>query len=91
MVRKVILWTLESSRESHLKKVKLVSNEKKLTIDIIRGTVFQNVTSILREVHVLLTADQKYQKLFQEISVVGFCNGKRLKDRLVRVSRINKC
>ena len=91
MVRKVILWTLESSGESHLKKVKLVSNEKKLTIDIIRGTVFQNVTSILREVHVLLTADQKYQKLFQEISVVGFCNGKRLKDRLVRVSRINKC
>ena len=87
MVRKVILWTLESSRESHLKKVKLVSNEQKLTIDIICGTFFQNVTII----HALLTADQKYQKLFQEISVVGFCNGKRLKDRLVRVSRINKC
>ena len=81
------MWTLESSRESHLKKVKLVSNEQKLTIDIICGTFFQNVTII----HALLTADQKYQKLFQEISVVGFCNGKRLKDRLVRVSRINKC
>ena len=51
--------------------------------------VFQNVRNILQELHILLTPDQELKKVFQDIPVVGFGNGKSLKDHLVRAKLPN--
>ena len=69
MVRKHVLWTREHS---------------KLTFNINYYPVFQNVRNTLQELHILLTPDQEHKKVFQDVSAVGFRNGKSLKDHLVR-------
>ena len=88
MVMKQLLRALEHSRESLLKKVKSESDQNKLTFNITYYPVFQNVRSILQELHILLTPDQQH-KVFQDIPVLGFCNGKSLKDHLVRAKLPN--
>ena len=84
MVRKQVLWGHEHSRESLLEKVKSESDQNKLTFNITYYAAFQNVRNILQELHILLTPDQEHTKVFQDIPVVGFCNGKSLKDHLVK-------
>ena len=86
MVRKQVLQACEHSRDSLLEKVKSESDQKKLTFNITYYPVFQNVRNILQELHILLTPDQE---VFQDIPVVGFRNGKSLKDHLVRVKLPN--
>ena len=51
--------------------------------------VFQNVGNILQELHIILITDQEHKKVFQDIPVVGFCNGKSLKDHFVGVKLPN--
>ena len=82
MVRKQVLRAREHSRESLLEKVKLESDQKKLTFNITCYPVFQNVRSILQELHILLTPDQEHRNVFQDIPVAGFRNGKSLKNHL---------
>ena len=89
MVRKQVLRAREHSRESLLEKVKSESNQKKLTFNITYYPVFQNVRNILQELHILLTPNQEHKKVFQGIPVVGFRNGKSLKDHLVRANLPN--
>ena len=89
MVKKQVLQAREHSRESLLEKVKSESNQKKLTFNITYYPVFQNVRNILQELHILLTPDQEHKKVFQGIPVVGFRNGKSLKDHLVRAKLPN--
>ena len=89
MVRKQVLRAREHSRESLLEKVKSESNQRKLTFNITYYPVFQNVRNILQELHILLTPDQEHKKVFQDIPVVGFRNGKSLKDHLVRAKLPN--
>ena len=62
---------------------------KETDIYIIYYTVFQNVRNILQELHIPLTPDQTHKKVFQDIPVVGFLNGKSLKDHLVRAKLPN--
>ena len=38
--------------------------------------VFQNVRNILQELFILLTPDKEHKKVFQDIPVVVFRNGK---------------
>ena len=76
MVRKQVLRAREHSRESLLEKVKSESDQNKLTFNITHYPVFQNVRNILRELHILLTPDKEHKKVFQDIPVVGFRNGK---------------
>ena len=38
--------------------------------------IFQSVRKILQKIHILLTLDQKDKKVFHNIPVLGFCNGK---------------
>ena len=83
MVRKQVLRAREHSRKSLLEKVKSESDQKKLTFNITYYPVFQNVRNILQELHILLTPDQEHKKVFRGILVVGFRNGKSLKDELV--------
>ena len=85
MVRKQVLRALEHSRESLLNKVKSEFDQNKLTFSLTYYPVFQYVTNILQELHILLTPDQdQHKKVFQDIPVVGFSNGKSLKDHLLR-------
>ena len=90
MIRKQVFRAREHSRESLLEKVKSESDQKKLTFDITCCPVFQNARNILQELHILLTPDQEYKKVFQDIPIVGFRNGKSLKDHLVERS-YQKC
>ena len=79
MVRKQVLRPHKHSRESLLEKVKSQSNQDKLTFNITYYPVFQNVRNILQELHILLSPDKEHKKVSQDISIVGFRNGKSLK------------
>ena len=39
----------------------------------------ENVRNILQKLHILITPDKEHKKVFQDIPVVGFRNGKSLK------------
>ena len=41
---------------------------------------------MLQELHLLLAHDKELEKVFRNLPVVGFCNGKSLKDYLVRAA-----
>ena len=56
----------------------------KLTFNITYYPAFRNVRSIMEEQHILITPDKEHKKVFPDVSVVGFRNGKSLKDDLVR-------
>ena len=84
MIRKQILYAREHSRNDLLEKEKQQRPEKKLTFNITYYPAFQNVRSIMEELHILLTPNKEHKKVFPDVPVVGFRNGKSLKDCLVR-------
>ena len=45
---------------------------------------FQNVMKILEELHIFVTPDQEYNKIFQDIPLIRFWKDKSLKDCLIR-------
>ena len=45
--------------------------------------VFQSIRNILQELHLLLAPDKEHKKVFPNVPVVGFCNGKTFKEYLV--------
>ena len=47
---------------------------------------FQNTKTILEELQILLAPDKEHQKVFPNVPIVGFRNGKSLRDHLVRAS-----
>ena len=64
--------------------------EKGYSEKMLRKQVLRNISrNILQELHFLLTPDQERKKVFQDIPVVGFCNGKSLKDHLVSAKLTN--
>ena len=58
--------------------------EKKLTFNMTCYPAFQNVRSIMEQLHILLTPNKEHKKVFPDVPVAGFRNGKSLKDYLVR-------
>ena len=44
----------------------------------------QNIRDILEELHLLLAPDKEHKKVFPNIHVVGFHNGKSFKDYLIQ-------
>ena len=60
-----------------------------VTFNITSYPVFQNVKNILLELHIFLTPHQEHKRIFQDILVVGFRNGKSLKDHSVRTKLLN--
>ena len=48
--------------------------------------VFQNIRNTLQELYLLLAPDKEHKKVFPDVPVVGFRNGKSLKDYLVRAT-----
>ena len=59
-------------------------SEEKLTFSITYYPAFQNVRSVIEELHILLTPDKDYKGVFPNVFVIGFRNGRCLKDYLVR-------
>ena len=84
LIRKQIFSAREHSRDDHLEEEKQQMSEKKLTFNITYYPAFQNVRSIMDELHILLTHNKEHKKVFPDVLVVGFLNGKSLKDYLVR-------
>ena len=79
MLRKEILRAREHSRKELLEREKTETSEPKLTFNITYYLVFQNVRNILQELHLLLAPDKEHKKVFPDVPVVGFRNGKVLK------------
>ena len=92
MIRKQILRAREHSRKDLLEREKAATSKPKLTFNTNYYPVFQNNRNILEELHLLLAPDKKHTKVFPNAPVVGFRNGKSLKDYLVRalLPRTNK-
>ena len=66
--------------------------EQKLTFSITYYPAFQNVRSIMEELHILLTPNKEQKKVFPNVLVIGFRNGMSLKDYLVKATlpKLNK-
>ena len=86
MVRTQILKVRGDSRDSLLELGNTRTSESKRTFNIIYYLAFQNVRSILDELQILLAPDKEYKNVFPEVQIVGFRNGKSLKDYLVRAA-----
>ena len=78
MIRKQILRAQEHPRKN-LERGKTETSEPKLTVKITYYPGFQNIGNILQELYLLLTPDKEHKKVFPNVPVVGFCNGKSLK------------
>ena len=55
----------------------------KPTLNITYHPAFQNLSSLLRKIHIILACNNDHQKVFQDIPTVGFRRGKSLEDFLV--------
>ena len=86
MVRTQILKVRGQSRDSLPEQVNTRTSESKLTFNITYYPAFRNVRSILEELQILLAPDKEHKKVFPEVPIVGFRNGKSLKDYLVRAA-----
>ena len=86
MIRKQILRAQEHSRKDLLKREKAKTSKPRLTFNITYYPVFQNIRNILQELYLLLAPDKEYKKVFPDVPVVGFRNGKSHKDYLVRAT-----
>ena len=69
-----------------LEKERNQPEENNFTFNITYYPAFQNTETILEELQILLAPDKEHQKVFPNVSIVAFCNGKSLKDHLVRAS-----
>ena len=84
MVMTQILKSRGDSRESLLERGNTKISDSKLTFNITYYPAFQNVRSILEEPQILLAPDNEHKNNFPEVPIVGFRNGKSLKDYIVR-------
>ena len=86
MVRTQILKAKGESRDSLLERGNTRTSESKLTFTITYYPAFQNVRSILEELQILVAPDKEHKNVFPEVSIVGFRNGKSLKDYIVKAA-----
>ena len=73
-------------RNELLEKERNHLEKKKLTFNMTYCPVFQNTKTILEELEILLVPDKEHQKVFSNVPIVGFRDGKSLKDHLERAS-----
>ena len=69
-----------------LEKERNHPDENKPTFNVTFYPAFQNTKTILAELQILLAPDKEHQKMLPNVPIVGFCNGKNLKDHLGRAS-----
>ena len=71
------------SRKDLLESERAKPSEPRLTFNITYYLVFQKIRNILKELHLLLAPYKEHKKVFPDVPVVGFPNGKSLTDYLV--------
>ena len=86
MVSSQILKARGESRDSLVERMNTRTSEIKVTFNITYDATFQNARSILQELQILLVPDKERKKVFPEVPIVGSCNGKSLKDYMVRTA-----
>ena len=86
MVRTQILKARDEFRDSLLERGNTKTSESNLTFNITYYPAFQNIRSILEELQILLAPDKEHKKVFPEVPIVRFRNGKSLKDYLMRAA-----
>ena len=96
MIHNQILRAREHSRNDLLEREKQQMSEQKLTFNITYYPAFQNVRAIIEELHILLTPNREQKKVFPNVPIIEFRNGKSLKDFLVRgtlpkINRSGRC
>ena len=69
-----ILRAQEHSRNNLLEREKPQMSEQKLTFSINYYPAFQNVRTIMEELHILLTPNKEHKKVFPNAPVIGFQN-----------------
>ena len=79
-----ILRAHEHLRNDLLEREKQQMSEQKLKFNITYHPAFQNVRAIMEQLHILPTPNKEHKKVFPNVQVIGFPNGKSLKDFLVR-------
>ena len=85
MKRKQILRAWEHSKND-LDREKPQMSEQKLRFNITYCPAFQNVRTIMEDIHILLTPNKEHKKVFPNMPVTGFWNGKSHKGFLVRAA-----
>ena len=89
MIRKQILRGRKHSRNDLLEREKPQMSEQKLTFCTAYYPPFQNVRAKMEELHILLTPNEELKKVFPNVLVIGFWNGKSLKEK-VNIERLEK-
>ena len=86
MIWKQILRVREHFRKDLLAREKAKTFQAETNVYITYYLVFQNIRNISQELHSLLAPDKEHKKVFPDVLVVGFRNGKSLKDYLARAA-----
>ena len=92
MVRNQILRARDHLTNDLLEREKQKMSQQKLTFTITYYPAFQDVSAIMEELRILLTPNKEHKKVFPNVLLIGFPNGKSLKDFLVRATlpKINR-
>ena len=90
--RNQILRAWEHSGNDLFEREKPQMSGQKLTFIITYYPAFPNVRTIMEELHISLTPNNECKKVFPNLLLIGFQNGKSLKDFLVRaiLPKLNK-
>ena len=84
MVQKQILKARKFSRAELLSNQGKKKNEDKIVLNITYHPSPAQLKLIMTRIHLLLTPDNKHNKLFRDVPIIGFRRAKSLKDILVR-------
>ena len=84
MVRKQILKARTFSRAELLTNQRKKENEDELVLNITYHSSLAQLKIIMTRIHLLLTPNSEHNKVFRDVSIIGFRRSKSLKDILVR-------
>ena len=84
-MRKQILKAVKLSRTELLNNQRRKKeNEDKLVLNITYHLSLAKLKAIMTKIHLLLTPDNEYNKMFRDVPIIGFRRAKSLKDIHVR-------
>ena len=75
-MRKQVLRGRAFCRDDLLNRERTVQEKAQVIFNLTYYSVFKDVREILKELHLLLTPDKAHEKVFSEVSIVGFKNAK---------------
>ena len=84
MVREQILKARTFSRAELLTNQRKKENEDELVLNITYHSSLAQLKIIMTRIHLLLTPNSEHNKVFRDVSIIGFRRSKSLKDILVR-------